>query len=67
MLNSDLETVFREVSGLSTVAALRYIYDLGFYDGAGVTPTNLATSPSVTQAIPTVAKRTATKAKITAP
>lgn len=67
MLNSDLEAIFREMSGLSNVAAFRYIYDLGFYDGAGVTPTPLATSPSVTQPVPTVAKKTATKAKIVTP
>jgi hypothetical protein len=67
MTNTDLENTYREMSGLSHVAALRYIYSLGFYDGAGVTPTALHGEPSVKQAVPAATNKTVMKSKITQP
>jgi hypothetical protein len=58
MTNSDLETLFKEMSGLSTVAALRYIYDLGYFDGAGVTTTALHGEQSKAQPICSATNRT---------
>lgn len=67
MTNTDLENLYRDMSGLSHVGALRYIYDLGFYDGAGVTPTSIHSEPSVKQAVPAATNKTVMKSKITQP
>lgn len=38
MTNAELEAIFKENAGNSTIAALRVIYNLGYCDGASITP-----------------------------
>jgi hypothetical protein len=38
MKDSDIESIFKQNVGESVVAALRVIYNLGYCDGASITP-----------------------------
>lgn len=56
MTNAELETLYRSQLGLSQIAALRLIYDLGYCDGAGIDASVTPVEPSATQAKPSEAK-----------
>lgn len=40
MKDTDIESIFKQNVGESVVSALRVIYNLGYCDGASITPTS---------------------------
>ena len=59
MTNAELMTIFKANNDESLLAAIRGVYNAGYYEGAGITPT--ATSPDVSKTKPLPAAIVKTK------
>jgi hypothetical protein len=54
MTNAELESLYVENLDISHTAALRAVFDAGYYQGAGVTPTSHTPEQSRLSAKPAV-------------
>ena len=57
MTNAQILTIFKTNLAESIFAALRGVYNAGYYEGAGVAPTATAPDVSQSKALPTAVVR----------
>lgn len=58
MTNDQLMKVFKTNIDESEIAALRGVYNAGYYEGAGITPTATSVDQSKVKAVPAAVVRT---------
>lgn len=61
MTNTDINALYQGNIDISHLAALRAVYNAGYFAGAGITPTPMTADQSRTASVPTA------KLKVTKP